>query len=70
MAFFLQLGKKVDENGKGLRIKKTGNRFGGDTGSKGGSGSGTVQERRARQKKLATLLLTEQTAELHERRRR
>jgi hypothetical protein len=66
MAFFLQLGKKIDENGKGLRIKKTGNRFGGDTCAKGSWGSGLVQERRARQKKLATMRLTEQTAELHE----
>jgi hypothetical protein len=66
MAFFLQLGQqKVGENGIGQRrIKKTGNRIGGESGNKGGYGSGFVQERRSRHKKLEKLLLREQTSEL------
>lgn len=71
MAFFLQLGenKGGEDNGDGTkRIKKTGNRFGGESGNKGGYGSGIVQERRARRKRLEVLVLTEQTDELHDRR--
>ncbi|MGK3885423.1 hypothetical protein, partial [Enterococcus faecium] len=62
MASFLQLGtNRVDENGNlQHRIKKTGNRFGGESGYKGGYGAGLVAERKARHKKLATLRLTEQ----------
>lgn len=71
MAFFLQLGQNSggDENGNsGKRIKKTGNRFGGESGKKGGYGSGIVQEKRARRKRLELLTLAEQTSELHEQR--
>ena len=69
MAFFLQLGQNSDgdDNSNGQkRIKKTGNRFGGESGKKGGYGSGIVQERRARRKRLEQLVLTEQTNELHD----
>jgi len=70
MAFFLQLGQNSGEdNGNGgKRIKKTGNRFGGESGNKGGYGSGIVQEKQARRKRLEQLTLAEQTSELHEQR--
>lgn len=66
MASFRQLGNaKFDENGNTQsRIKKTGGRFGGETGCKGGYGAGLVQQRKARQRRLATLAITEQVAEL------
>ncbi len=66
MAFFLQLGQqKVGEDGIAQRrIKKIGNRIGGESRGKGGYGSGIVQERRARHRKLEKLLIGEQTAEL------
>jgi len=69
MAFFLQLNGEQNGNGQ-KRIKKTGNRFGGETGKKGGYGSGIVQEKRARRKKLELLVLAEQTNELHDLRQR
>ncbi len=71
MAFFLQLGQNNggdDTGNRQKRIKKTGNRFGGESGKKGGYGSGIVQERRARRKRLEQLVLTEQTSDLHEQR--
>ncbi|MFN8555718.1 MAG: hypothetical protein U0103_29985 [Candidatus Obscuribacterales bacterium] len=71
MAFFVQLGQSI-RGVDGIvekRIKKTGNRFGGESGKKGGYGSGTAQERRARRKRLEQLQLVEQIDELQEQRR-
>jgi hypothetical protein len=71
MAFFVQLGQNIS-GADGItvkRIKKTGNRFGGESGSKGGYGAGLVYERRARRKKLERLMLTEGMDEVQQRRR-
>lgn len=71
MAFFLQLGQNISgvDGTIAKRIKKTGNRFGGESGNKGGYGSGIVQERRARRKRLEELTLAEGIAEVQDQRR-
>lgn len=70
MAFFVQLGQNIRgaDGTVQKRIKKTGNRFGGESGNKGGYGSGIVQQRRARREQLQQLRLAEQVDELQEQR--